>query len=121
MCEEITRFILNSAGLTQALKGLRHGISRTVSERADMKLLLGQRDSRRDVGFGILEGELKRRDCGDIFTANIQRAKESVRVLEEFFKLSDARAALACKRIRYRLYEVEKKAAPRLSSLRDHR
>ena len=66
----------------------------------------------------LLSGrEMQRSDLNDIFFANIQRVKESIRVLEEFSKLLDKKSALAFKRLRYQIYEVEKKITFQLSSL----
>ena len=67
-----------------------------------------------DVGKKIFVNELKRENFKDIFFANIQRVKESVRVLEEFAKLRQKSAALKLKKIRYALYELEKKILPKI-------
>ncbi|MFC1592924.1 hypothetical protein ACFL4C_02810, partial [Candidatus Omnitrophota bacterium] len=66
------------------------------------------RDSRNDVGRNLTGGELKRNGCGDIFFANIQRVKESIRVLEEFYKLIDTSCAIKLKKARFQVYEIEK-------------
>jgi thiamine-phosphate pyrophosphorylase len=122
VCEEITRFILNSRTLTSELKKIRHEID-TLSKVASGTLsdLLKARRSQEDVGRNIYINELRRRDLKDIFFANIQRVKESIRVLEEFSKLKNISLAIRFKNIRYGIYEIEKKAAKRLSALRNRR
>ena len=67
------------------------------------------RNSIKDVGRFIKADELKRKGVRDIFFANMQRVKESIRVLEEFAKLGNLKAALGFKDIRYKIYDIEKK------------
>jgi hypothetical protein len=84
-----------------------------------VSVLLKERDSDADVGRLNSRGELKRSNFKDIFRANIQRVKESLRVLEEFGKLVEEDSALSFKRIRYKVYEIEKDSFKKLSSLPD--
>ncbi len=77
-------------------------------------LLLDSRDSEKDVGKTSLYSELKRGDYQDIFFANIQRVKESVRVLEEFTKIDNKKVSGYFKTIRYKLYGIEKKTGSKL-------
>lgn len=114
VCEDITRFILEDPALTGELKRLRHRLDALAAGLCCRRNLLKERDSQRDSGRKIHPLEIKRRSCPDIFFANIQRAKESLRVLEEFSKLFCTRAAAGLKELRYRAYELEKKAAPKL-------
>ena len=121
VCEEIARFILEDRKITCELKETRHAISTLVELIANKKELISCRYSKEDIGMNILGKELKRGSIEDIFMANIQRAKESVRVMEEFSKLIDKKAALAFKRMRYSLYETEKRALKKIASLSDIR
>jgi thiamine-phosphate pyrophosphorylase len=108
VCEEITRFILENHALTLRLKKIRHEI-RSLAKALPAKInLIEERNAREDIGKNIYVNELKRKNIGDIFFANIQRVKESIRVLEEFSKLTDTRIAIRFKKIRYNIYEVEK-------------
>lgn len=109
VCEEITRFLLNSPLFTSGLKKIRHRIDFLALRLAAKKDLMTGRRALSDVGKRIYANELKRENLKAVFFANIQRAKESVRVLEEFSKLRDKRVALNFKKIRYDLYELEKK------------
>ena len=61
------------------------------------------------MGKKTTHSELKRVKVEDILFANLQRIKESVRVLEEFSKLVDVKAAEDFKKLRYKFYALEKK------------
>ena len=61
-----------------------------------------------------LQTEMNRKSYRDLFIANMQRVKESLRVLEEFSKLCDAHVALRFQRLRFRAYDIEKKTVGRL-------
>lgn len=115
VCEDVMRFMLSAKSLTASFKNARHAIVAAMKEWHIQKhALLDSRNSQEDVGKPSVRTELTRLDYKDIFYANIQRAKESVRVLEECAKLSNKAIARLFKDIRYRLYEIEKKAHTRL-------
>jgi thiamine-phosphate pyrophosphorylase len=117
--EEVVRFAMDSAPLQRGFKRCRHRVGRTFSRfAAGPKALLAARDVRSDVGREPAEGG--RRDLADVFTANAQRVKEALRSLEEFSKLADAVASRELKRIRFRVYDLEKRSLPKLEALRDH-
>ena len=121
VCEEITRFILDSRRLTGEIKKIRHSIDALVRRLPAAQKLLKARKSLSDVGRTIYGQELKRKNLSDVFFANIKRVQESIRVLEEFTKLGNSRLAVGFKKIRYESYEIEKKVAAEISSLRHHR
>ncbi len=109
VCEDVCRFVLNKKGPTQRYKMIRHQLSSLfASFPVDKKDLLEARDISRDVGRKSAATEFQRKSCQDIFYANSQRAKESLRVLEEFAKLIDKNKAQALKEIRYKIYALEK-------------
>ncbi len=116
VCEEIARFILNSRTITADFKAIRHRVDALVRKiPAYPHSFLKARDSRKDVGLDVYGNELKRRDISDIFFANIQRVKESARVLEEFTKLSSKDIAVQFKKLRYEIYAIEKKLLAKIS------
>lgn len=117
VCEEVTRFILDNRRLTSEFKKIRHRIDAILRYLPPNTQLLRERDSSKDVGRQIYINELKRKNYQDIFFANIQRVKESVRVLEEFAKLFHKKPTVEFKRLRYDIYELEKKVAGEISSL----
>lgn len=119
--EEITRFILEDKSSTSALKQLRHKVDDLSKGLPANVQLIQQRDITKDIGRNLHICEFKRKDVSDIFFANIQRAKESLRVLEEFAKLKDKNTAIGFKKIRHRVYELEKKIAGKISALLHNR
>lgn len=102
------------------IKKIRHQIDIGVKDLASRESLLKERASLKDVGEKIYINELIRHSVKDVFSANIQRVKESIRVLEEFSKLINIKSALKFKSVRYKIYEIEKKAAKRISALSAH-
>jgi hypothetical protein len=109
VCEDITRFILNDPASTRALKSLRHRIQDiVVSSSMDNKLLCMARNTKDDFGTDFSRLEDKDR-WQAVFFANMQRAKEALRVLEEFSKLFKANLSGRFKGLRFHLYDQEKR------------
>jgi hypothetical protein len=75
-----------------------------------MVKILDGRDVKADIGRPSSPSEFKRRDVSSVFLANIQRVKESLRVLEEISKLLSPQVAEGVKTLRYRVYVLEQKA-----------
>jgi len=108
--EEICRFVLEDKVLTVKVKTLRGKLSRIVPQS-----LLVHRDAEGDVGREpYTRDEGRRTRVEDIFKANMKRAEEAVRVLEEFAKLLKPVYGRKFKAIRFKLYELEKVLAPRI-------
>lgn len=117
VCEDVVRFILNDASSTRRLKTIRHTLQRTVAgSKINSLLLCEYRNVKKDVGrdFHWLE---KKRDWQSIFFANMQRAKESLRVLEEFFRLLDTKTGKNFKDLRFKVYDAEKKIIAKSKTL----
>ena len=121
VCEEVARFILDNHKFTAQFKKIRHKVDSLIGKIYPDAKLLVQRRAGNDVGRFNSRGELKRCNCRDIFWANIQRTKESLRVLEEFSKLLDPKTALGFKQLRYEVYEIEKDSFKEISTLPDSR
>jgi thiamine-phosphate pyrophosphorylase len=114
VCEEITRFILEDSRLSSQFKNLRQEISRNIKKLPVIsEKLLESRDSQADVGRDILN-KVSRRNYKDVFLANIQRVKEALRVLEEFSKIFSQSLSKIFARMRFQVYELEKKVIARL-------
>ena len=111
--EDVARFFLNDASLTRQYKNVRHRLTESLRS-LKIKDLIAARDVEKDVGKRSTVSESKRQIVSDIFLANSQRLKESMRVLEEFTKLVSAKSAEDIKSLRYKIYALEKKAAQRL-------
>jgi thiamine-phosphate pyrophosphorylase len=116
VCEEITRFVLNSHNLTSQFKKIRHRADKIIKFLPGHSEFYQQRKSSTDVGRKIYGNELKRTNYQDILFANAQRVKESLRVLEEFSKLISKKAALEFKDLRYEIYGLEKKIYKKILS-----
>lgn len=105
--EDIFRFVNENDALRLKARAIRHGLTKCI----DNKLLLSaiqSRDSRSDLGRKTDAFELSRKDIQSILIANLQRAKEALRVLEESFKITSPKQVASTKRLRYKLYDIEK-------------
>lgn len=107
VCEDICRFLHDQRSLTKRYKHLRHELTSIISTLR-LSELIKSRDVTGDVGRGSSPVEYKRKNVRDLFYANSQRAKESIRVLEEFTKLLNNRLAERLKQLRYQLYTIER-------------
>jgi thiamine-phosphate pyrophosphorylase len=104
--EDIFRYYFDDPGLQQGLKDLRHCIASTL----DQDRYIVHRDSLADVGFSSIGArEYERESLHDVIRSNMKRSQEGLRVLEEIFKLESKSAALEMKRLRYALYDIDKK------------
>lgn len=123
LLEDIARFILNDAVLTQQLKSTRHNLA---SEAKSLGIkLLSQRDSEHDVGITLTTrstskgeglGEAQK-DLPNVITANAKRVAESLRVIEELAKLPEISPMLNSSKfeqVRFTLYTLEKKLLSRM-------
>jgi len=113
VCEDVCRFWYDDPAATRRYKDARHALTAALTPLGVMALLTA-RDIRGDVGRLSSDTELTRKSVQDIFYANSQRVKESIRVLEEFSKLLSPKTAEEIKRLRYRIYALEKDVALRL-------
>jgi len=122
VCEDIARFYFNNEQLTAKLKNLRHDIFSAIKDLREEHLeeLVFSRDLN-DVGMKSIKSEKSRKDLVDLFLANTQRGKESLRVLEEVLKLFDQELSQKFKRFRFKLYEIEKTAVKELEAICDSR
>lgn len=111
--DEIVRFILNDQALTAKVKGLRHLLQKGIRPIGNDFYLY--RESTGDVGRRLYpESEGARSDLKSVFMANIKRAEEAVRCLEEFSKLIKAEYGRIFKEARFQLYDLEKEIIPKL-------
>jgi len=118
VCEDIARFILNERSLTSSFKSLRHNVSALGKKIAPGKIaLLKSRRVMTDVGKRTTLKEKTRKSIKDVFRANAQRSKESLRVIEEITKLLDRKISERFKRMRFKTYELEKKSRLKLDAI----
>lgn len=106
--EDYVRFVLDDPHLTRLAKALRHNFAAAAAmiAAADRH---SARESQQDVGRTIsTASEQERADTWAVCVASLKRAQQSLRSLEEYGKLADAKFADEIERIRYRLYTLEK-------------
>lgn len=120
VAEDIFRFVHNDRALMYLTKRLRHKLTAVLNKEVMCGAIV-ERDSPRDLGRAADPLEMERASVRDILFANLQRVKESLRVLEEFFKLIDIRQVEAFKKLRYETYELEKKIITKKHYLCRHR
>lgn len=122
VCEEVARFVLGDKRLTASLKKARHAVTACLKRMpVTASELVSARDVRGDVGKRSSSLEGGRRGSLELFAANAERVKESLRVLEETSKFIAEDISPRFKKIRFSVYAIEKRALPRLEALRDHR
>jgi hypothetical protein len=112
VCEDLCRYIWNQRTLTSAFKDVRHELT-GIMAGLDIQKGLEARHIQGDVGRATTVSEAKRKDINAVFSANAQRVKESLRVLEEIAKLIDSRRSSMLKLLRYKVYALEQKAIGR--------
>jgi thiamine-phosphate pyrophosphorylase len=111
--EDIARFSLNEAELSQKLRAIRHNLGQG-SKSLSIKLL-SQRDSEHDVG--VNRAKQPQQDLADVIRANAKRVEESLRVMEEFAKLPQMRSVLDSAKLeqaRFTLYTLERELISRV-------
>lgn len=113
VCEDVSRFMMDAPLLTSRYKKVRHALTEVLVVLGKEELLQA-RDIVGDVGRRTTGSESRRADIKSVFYANSQRAKESLRVLEECTKLLNIKTAERLKRLRYTVYDLEKEAFSRL-------
>ncbi len=106
--EDIFRFVLGDDRFRKSLRKLRHSLDQVAKDKILQKAILS-RKAKQDPGASCDRLELKRKNINNLLYANLQRVKESLRVLEEFFKLIIPHRVSKIKKTRYEIYELEKK------------
>jgi len=121
VCEDIIRFLANDKAITRSFKLLRHDLKEITKNMNSAHDILASRSVVKDVGKPSTKDERSRRDFVDIFSANARRTEESFRVLEELSKLTDQESSERFKKMRFRLYALEKRSIPKIRAVRDSR
>ena len=114
--EDISRFLLNDAVLSKRLKTLRHSLVKSLGSLEQD--LISARRVAEDVGAPTEKRvTLQHKDLPAMVMANSRRVQESLRVLEEFSRLSGeplAGKAGEFESIRFEAYELEQQLVGRL-------
>tara|TARA_B100001778_G_scaffold327474_1_gene325531 strand:+ start:1068 stop:2279 length:1212 start_codon:yes stop_codon:yes gene_type:complete len=108
--EDILRFCLNDAFLSQEAKAIRHELA-VIFSREDFQPRIRLRDVLRDVGVSTTVAKTPpRTEMKHVFAANAARASQSIRSLEECSRLVVPAVTTAFEQLRYRIYTLEKAA-----------
>ncbi len=106
--EDYCRFVLDDRLLTAELKSMRHALAARLAAipAAD---LLQARDTAGDTGTNLTTSrEHVRQSAAEIVLANMKRAQEGLRSLEEMLKLMPDADSREVEQLRYRSYSAEK-------------
>lgn len=108
VCEDIFRFSLKNK-ISSEFKNLRHEIAGTISTIPAGTLLCSRDILKDEQKFVSTLSEMKRESIMDLFRSNIRRAIEAARVIEEYSKNIDHNMSSSFQKIRFSLYELEKR------------
>jgi thiamine-phosphate pyrophosphorylase len=107
VAEDYARFVLDDRLLTGELKLLRHELAEALAS-LPLSDRLAARDAGGDVGATTkTASEFARGTLANLLAANLTRAQQALRSLEEFAKLLDTSMAAKLERLRYRAYIVQ--------------
>lgn len=104
--EDVVRFNLENKILVKKIRRLRTvflQVKRGLRERR----IVTFRNSWQDLGRKADFDTRQRRSDEDLIIANLTRAKESARTLEEITKQENSVVSRLCKRLRFGLYDIE--------------
>ncbi|MFC1809318.1 thiamine-phosphate pyrophosphorylase [Candidatus Omnitrophota bacterium] len=115
VCEDVNRFVLSSNALAISCKRLRHRVTKLIlSMPITYREIVSTRDSENDCGRRSFMMDKKKEHIRDVFIRNVKRAEEATRVIEEFTKLIDVKIAFQFQKIRFGIYDLEKKTIAKL-------
>ncbi|MCH8840063.1 MAG: thiamine phosphate synthase [Planctomycetes bacterium] len=106
--EDFARFVLDDVHLTRLVKELRHDLASACGALPWRDRHVA-RETQRDVGTTVnTSAESQRADAWAVCSASFERAKQSLRSLEEYSKVASPEVSPQFEKLRYRLYTVEK-------------
>ena len=106
--EDFARFVLDDVHLTRLVKELRHDLASACGALPWRDRHVA-RETQRDVGTTVsTSAESQRADAWAVCSASFERAKQSLRSLEEYSKVASPEVSTRFENLRYRLYTIEK-------------
>jgi len=119
VCEDIARFAIADKNISKALKTTRHSATNAFihSKKVGLKKLLQARNVKEDALKLIDFEKICHPNISDIFMSNIERVKESFRVLEECSKIIDKNISHKYRKLRFGVYEIEKEAIKKIRNI----
>ncbi len=110
--EDVVRLGFEDRSLLTAVRRLRTDVGTCL--RRLRRRVMRERKSEQDMGREERFDRTRRRSLEDILFANLKRAEEACRVLEESLKVFEPELAPRVKEFRFRLYDLEGAAARQL-------
>ncbi|HBP22480.1 MAG TPA: thiamine phosphate synthase, partial [Planctomycetes bacterium] len=108
--EEHARFVAEDRAAARAAKALRHRLQQALA-LPELGEALAARDVAGDLGHPSVAPDTRARtDAGEVLAANLSRAKEGLRALEEYAKVAAPAASVPLSECRYELYALEQLA-----------
>lgn len=104
--EDVVRLALEEPALLRRIRALRTRLGQQT--RSLRRQVIESRGSEADPGREDRFDRARRNCLEDILMANLKRAQEAARVLEEMLKLEQLRLAAQLKEVRFSLYDIEK-------------
>lgn len=111
--EDITRFHLADRGLLAQVRQIRQGLLR-IKRNAPVAAFIDARRSRHDPGRPADFDSRRLKSGAELILANLTRAKESSRTLEEIFKAADIGVSRCFKELRFKIYDLEREIVIRV-------
>lgn len=116
VAEDVVRFETGSKTLMERFRRERHNLKKCalLLSNGHANHLLSSRDAQRDPGKNNVSPDHSRKSLYNIALANMKRAQESIRVLEEISKIGSGKNARQQKttrllaNMRFRCYTLEK-------------
>ena len=109
--EDVVRFTLDDVTLTALAKEMRHELAALLASES-LRDRIRARDVGGDVGVGLeAAAALGRSSVVDLVAANAARAAQALRSLAECAAVVTPAAAAGFERLRYRLYDLERRAS----------
>jgi len=109
VCEDIARFSLEESRLSYNWKSCRHALTGALLKLpVSYRQIIETRGSDSDVGKAFEISDKRNTEINDVLKANMKRAQEALRVLEEFSKVVAPRQSGRFQKIRFQLYGLEK-------------
>ncbi len=106
--EDYARMVLDDRYLTREFKQLRHDLT-ALAQNFDAPVLIAARDSAHDVGAETpIPTEDSQADAARLIRANLARAQQALRTIEEYSKSMPFALAHNFERLRFRCYHLEK-------------
>lgn len=106
--EDIVRLALPDRRLLESVRALRHRIGNRT--RTLRRAVIAHRASETDPGRPAGFDQCRRATLEDVLAAGFKRCQEAARTLEEVLKLYRPALAAEFKSVRFRLYDLEKRA-----------